>query len=181
MTLIKSHLKFNKPDADLMSYTYQELKHALKTKEREQGRYPPIDLVVLSKKLESLDASLTIEHNPNEKHKVSGSLTFFSRAKGQIVTRDFYSVLELSTAISLGPVDIYWTGNVFIKLNRTVYQADILNHDYGKNSITVAVPDLNIEKYIHLCGAEKILCNDYEGHTAGQLQLKLKYEKDNEK
>ena len=149
----------------LNSFSAKELRHAANVIDREKGKFPPINTLSLSRKLDALDATLV--YTGDEK----GEIKFWLKEKDDWVTRQFTSIAELTTAVNLGPVDLNWHGHLFLKNAQGILRCEIMEYCNDKSQMRVLVPDLHTDKYIYVNGAEKILCNSDRGLTAGQMKL----------
>lgn len=154
-----------KINCQLLKYNSYELRQAANYIDIENKRYPLLNILTIMKKLEYLNATL-------ELNKESGFIKFWSNEKNDYVRRNFKSASELSIALSLGPIDIYWSDSLYVKTEVGVFKIEIINCIRDKNQIFVRNLENDRTRYIWLNGAEKILANSKEGLTAGQLKLK---------
>lgn len=154
-----------KPIQELMSYSAKDLRFAANWMDRENGVYPLINVLSLSKKLTALNATLKFLTGEQ------GEITFFLEEKGAIVTRYFSSAKELSVALTLGPVDLFWVGNLFLKTAEGNLEIIPRRLDSDKNQLHFTVKKTKEKRFAWLNRAENILCNNKEGLTAGQIKL----------
>lgn len=164
-TVVKKAYESEPIIEELRDYDTKDLRHAANYIDRENGKFPPINTLSLSKKLDALEASLFYSGNE------CGRIEFFLEEKGTNVTRHFSSIGELTTAISLGPIDFYWHGNLFIKFAEGVMPIEIKEEILDQHKLLVWIPKLKRTKEIFISGAEKVLCNNEAGLTAGQMKL----------
>lgn len=150
---------------ELMGYSPKDLRAAANWIDRENNVFPLINVLSLSQKLKALDGSLRFITGE------SGEIKFFLEEKGKYVIRNFASAKELSAAITLGPVDIFWIGNLFLKTKQGNLRITPTRLDPDKNQLHFKVNNTNEKRFVWLNGAEKILCNNKEGLTAGQMRL----------
>ncbi len=149
----------------LNSFSAKELRHAANVIDREKGKFPPINTLSLSRKLDALEATLVYTGDE------SGWIKFWLDEKNNYVIRRFTSITELTTAVNLGPVDLNWECNLYLKNPQGILWCKILEYCNDKSQMRINVPDLFTDKYIYVNGAEKILCNSDKGLTAGQMKL----------
>ena len=153
------------PKENLLKYSSYELRQAANWIDRENKQYPLLNVLSMMQKLDSLGAELTV--STGEK----GYITFWLPEKQAIVTRRFSSASELSTALSLGPIDIQWYGNLFIKTSQGNMPIEPIGLNEDKNQLIIKNLVTKSNRYIWLNGAEKILANSPDGRTAGQIKL----------
>jgi len=152
-----------KPSEALLNYKPKELRHAANWIDRDNGSHQIINAVTLFRKLEEMSAEITI--GP----RGSGFISF--NVNNKRVIRYFESANEMSTAMNLGPLNLNDKENLYFKADSGASKCYVTMKMYNKNMIQIFVPELNIYKDIYLNGAEKILCNNAEGLTAGQIKL----------
>lgn len=150
---------------ELMVYSPKDLRAAANWIDRENNVFPLINVLSLSQKLKALDGSLRFITGE------SGEIKFWLEEKGSYVIRNFASAKELSAAITLGPVDIFWLSNLFLKTKLGNLPITPTRHDPDKNQLHFRVNSTKEKRFVWLNGAEKILCNSKEGLTAGQMKL----------
>jgi len=169
-----------KPAQELLQYSSNQLRHAANWADRNKGIYQPLSVIAMIKKLNDLNATLEIEPADNiyDSPDCYGSFSFYNNIKEDDTIRDFTSATELSIALSLGPVDLYWEDNLFFKTSNMCHPCHTIEDDNiddndidNTGNINIYIPNLDEYKLIILSGAEKVLCNTDKFLTAGRVQL----------
>ena len=155
-----------KPLKSLLNYSPHDLRLAANWIDRENKQYPLLNTLTLMQKLNDINGTLNIID------KETGYIKFWLEEKQSYVTRTFHSASELSIALSLGPVDLLWHGNLFLKTPGGNIKVEPIKLIEEKNQMYIRNLETDSTRYIWLNGAEKILANNEEGLTAGQIKLK---------